>query len=302
MAVAAAFGWATYYVFVLWGTPGTAPSAILVYPFAFGGAGFVVLSLLAGHGRALAAEWSHPEAYLRCGLMLGMQLSVLACTYLAGPVDTSLLSLIGDVVVTPILAAALFAVPRDALRRVPVIAGLVLSLGGGTLTIVGGHRIAGVHGLGWVAVLACPFVVAIYFPLAARASESAPMPAVVGQSMLGAALGALLLTPALPGGTHGLLAIGPTGLALVAANGFVSFFVAPVLYFLAIRREGIVLPPLLMTAIPIFTLLLSTEVLHESVPWLGLVGIPIAVGGAVLAMRATAADPPPEGRWSRPAR
>ncbi|MGP8078543.1 MAG: EamA family transporter [Thermoplasmata archaeon] len=231
--------------------------------------------------------------------MLGMQVSILAATYLTGPVDASLLSLIGDVVATPIIAAALFAGPRSALGRPLVIAGLLLSLAGGTLAIVAGRRVASVHGLGWLAVAAAPIAVGLYFLLAARASESAPTSAVVGQSLLGAALGALLIAPLVPGGWAGLVRIGPEPFALLVGNGLVSFFVAPALYFLSIRREGIVVPPMLMTAIPIFTLVLSVEVLGQTVPWLGLLGIPIAVGGALVVLRSLVEAPGSSDRWAR---
>jgi len=297
LALGAALGWASYYLFVLWDTPGTAASAILFYPFAFGGLAFGILAAAAGQGRAFLRQWLIPAAYLRTALMLAMQLSVLASTYLAGPVVAALLSLIGDVVVTPILAAALFAGPRAAFRRPALLVGLLLSLGGGTLAIVGGHRIAAVHGWGWAAILGAPLAVGLYFLLAARASDEAPNSAVVGQSMVGAAVGAGLVAPWIPGGWAGLarLATVPTG--LLAVNGLVSFFAAPLLYFASIRREGIVLPPMLMTAIPIFTLAFSVGVLHQPAPVLALLGIPVAVVGAVLTLRAIAPAPTPEERW-----
>ncbi|MFY9717552.1 MAG: DMT family transporter [Thermoplasmata archaeon] len=298
IALAAAFGWSTYYLFVLWDTPGTAPSAILLYPFAFGGAAYVIWAVVAGHGRAFAGLWRTPGAYVRTALMLGMQLSILAATYLTGPVDASLLSLIGDVVATPLIAAAFFAGPRSALRRPLLVVGLALSLAGGSLAIVGGRRVADVHGAGWVAVLAAPIAVALYFILSARASDTVASSAVVGQTIVGAALGAIVMAPLLPGGTAGLVHIGSLPLALLAVNGLVSFFLAPALYFLALQREGIVVPPMLMTAIPIFTLVLSVEVLGERTPWLGLVGIPVAVVGAVLTLRMVTPGGPSTDRWA----
>jgi drug/metabolite transporter (DMT)-like permease len=302
LALAAAFGWATYYLFVLRGTPGTAPSAILVYPFVVGGGAFALSAIVSGHGPAIAREWRSPSAYLRTTLMLGMQVSILAATYLTGPVDASLLSLIGDVVATPLIIAALFAGPRASLGRPLFVLGLLLSLLGGSLAIVGGRRLSAVHGLGWLAVIAVPIAVGFYFILSARASESAPYSAVVGQSMLGAALGALLIAPLIPGGWAGLVGMGPVLFALLAVNGLVSFFAAPTFYFLAIHREGIVVPSMLMTAIPIFTLLLSVGILGLALPWLGLLGIPIAVAGALLTLATVGASSPSADRWARPGR
>lgn len=301
MALGAAFGWSTYYLFVLWDTPGTAPSAILLYPFLFGAAAYTAWAFAQGNGRAVATVWRASGAYLRAGLMLAMQLSVLAATYLAGPVDASLLSLIGDVVATPLIAAALFAGPRSSLGRPLFVAGLILSLAGGTLAIVGGQRVGAIHGFGWLAVIVAPLAVAFYFLLAARASDEAPPAAVVGQSLLGATIGVLIVAPLLPGGWEGIARVGALPLALLAVNGLVSFFVAPALYFLSIRREGIGVPPMLMTAIPIFTLVLSVGVLKEHLPELALAGIPIAVVGALATLRSVVSAPTAQDRWARPA-
>jgi len=297
-ALAAAFGWATYYLFVLWNTPGTSPSAILFYPFAFGGAAYVAWAVAGGHGRLLAGLWRTPGAYLRTGLLIGAQLSILAATYLTGPVDASLLSLAGDVVVTPIFAALLFAGPRSTVRRPAVVAGLVLSLVGGTIAIVAGRRLAGVHGVAWAAVIVVPVAVGLYFLLSARAADGVPASAVVGQTIVGAAAGGLLVAPLLPGGWPGIAAVAPVALGLLAANGLISFFLSYALYFFALGRAGVVVPPMLMTAIPIFTLALSVLVLGERFPLLALAGIPIAVAGSVLALGAS--GPVSAEGWARP--
>jgi drug/metabolite transporter (DMT)-like permease len=302
LALGGALGWAVYYVFVLWGTPSTAPSAVLVYPFVIGGVAYTLWTLASGRARDLRVVWSDPAAYARVGLMLGMQFAVLAATYLAGAVDASLLSLIGDVVATPLLAAALFAGPRSALGRPWFVAGLLLSLAGGGLAIVGGHRLAAVHGAGWLAVVGVPVAVGLYFLLSARASDVLPSATVVGQSIVGAAIGAAVLAPLVPGGWGGLVVHDPRDLVLLVANGLICFFVAPVLYFASLRREGVVVPPMLMTGIPIFTLVFAVVLLGESAPRLALLGIPIAVLGAIVVLRTVAASPPSPDRWARPGR
>lgn len=286
LALGAAFGWATYYLFVLWVTPGTAAVAVLFYPFAAGGIVFTLWAVADGHVRAAGAAWRSPAAYVRVLLMVTMQLSVLAATYLAGPVDSSMLSLIGDVVATPLFAIALGFATRSTLARPLFAAGLLLSLGGGVLTIVGGQRLATVSGLGWIAVSAAPVAVGLYFLLAARAGESIPIGAVVGQATLAAALVILCLSPVLPGGVEGLLRVGARPLVLLAINGLVSFFLAPLAYFRAMAREGYVVPPMLMTAIPAFTLLLSAAVLRLPIALLAIAGIPVAIVGGVLILRA----------------
>ena len=296
MALGAALAWASYYPFVLWGAPVSSPATILVFPFVAGGAAFAAFAAVSGEGRAFARQWTRPDALRLSGLMLAMQLSVLAATYFAGPVDASLLSLIGDVVATPILAAVLFGNPSGSLRRPAVVVGLLLSLAGGTLAIAGGRHLAAVRGAGWLVLGGTPIALALYFLLSARANETTPPAVVVGQSIWGAALGAIAVAPLLPGGWAGVVHPGLRGLALALANGLLSFYVGPTLYFGAIRREGILVPSMLMTGIPLFTLAFAAGLFAERTPAWALVGIPIAVAGAVVLLRGSVARPPGGGR------
>jgi drug/metabolite transporter (DMT)-like permease len=291
LSVAAAFGWATYYIFVLAITPGTSPSAVLVYPFLFGGIAYLGWASAEGHFRAFWAMWAEPGAWLRTSLLVVMQLSVLAATYLTGPVDASLLSLIGDVVATPIVIAFVFGAHREHIRSGWFALGLTLSLAGGTMTIAGGRSLSAIPLAGWAVVPAVPLAVAFYFLLAARANERAPASVVVGQSMLASGLVLALLSPAIPGGWAGLSVVGPGPLVVLVALGLTSFFLSPVLYFIAIRRAGLVIPPMLMTGIPVFTLLLSAVVLHLGLPLIAVLGIPVAVVGALLTLRGEVSPP-----------
>jgi len=290
LSVAAAFGWATYYIFVLAVTPGTAPSAVMVYPFLFGGVAYMGWAIARGHGRAFRDLWADPAAWARTALLVAMQLSVLAATYLTGPVDSSLLSLIGDVVATPIVVAVILGAHREQIRTAWFAVGLVLSLTGGTLTIAGGQSLTAIPWAGWLVVPILPLSVAFYFLLTARANERAPSSAVVGQSMLSAGLVTALIAPAIPGGWAGLAAVGPGPMTLLFVLGLSSFFLAPALYFDAIHRAGLVLPPMLMTGIPVFTLLLSASILHLSLPLIAVLGIPVAVVGALLTLRGEAPE------------
>ena len=292
LALFAAFLWSTYYLFVLGVSPAARPSAVLFYPFVGGGLAYTLWVVAHGHGRLLARTFAEGRAYVRVGLLLAMQLSVLAATYLTGPVDASLLSLLGDVVATPIVVAAIFAEGREELGAPLFVAGLVLSLAGGTLAIVGGHGLAAVHDLGWLVVIAVPVAVAFYFVLSARAGATAPVAVVVAQSMVCAAVGAAVLSPLLPGGVAALVTVGAVPLALLLVNGLLSFFVAPLLYFRSIERAGFVFPPMMMTGIPVFTLLLSAAVLGIPPATLALLGVPVAALGGIVALTAGARDPP----------
>lgn len=297
-SVLAAFLWATYYLFVLWVTPGTAPSAILAYPFLIGGVACVLWTVVAGHARDFGRLWADPMAWVRTALLYGMQVSVLSATYLAGPVDASLLSLIGDVVLTPVIVAVFLASYRPRIATTTFAVGLVVSLAGGTMAIVGGQSLSSVHGWGWLVVPALPLTVATYFLLTARAGRTVALSALIAQSTLAGGLLLVVTAPLFPGGWGGLVSVAPVPMVLLALCGLTSFFLAVALYFDAIARVGLVLPPMLMTAIPVFTLLLSSEVLGIRLPIVGVLGIPVAVLGGVLALRGEATEPSgelPEG-------
>jgi drug/metabolite transporter (DMT)-like permease len=285
LSLLAALLWATYYLFALWLRSGTPPSATLAFPFLYGGLAYSIFAVSRGHGKAWLALWRSPSAYLRIGLLAGMQVSVLAATYLAGPVDSALLSLIGDVVVTPILVAYLLGIGRAQVQTALFAVGIVLSVAGGGLTIVAGQRLSGLSDWGWLVVPVLPLTVAAYFLLTARANRTLPPSAVVSQSMFGAGLVCVLLAPAVPGGIGGLAGTDPYSALLLLLCGVTSFFLAPALYFLAIERAGLIVPPMLMTGIPVFTLIFSFAILGIALPWLGVAGIPIAVVGALLALR-----------------
>ena len=292
LSLLAALLWAAYYIFVLGVSPGTRPSAVFVYPFLFGGVAYTAWCLRGGHGAALTRLWKEPMSYVRVGLLLTMQLSVLASTYLAGPVDTALLSLIGDVVLTPILVAGWLLGYRSRFRSPVLLAGMTLCLVGGGLAIVGGHGLTALSGWGYVVLVAIPVSVALYFLTCARENERSPPSAVVGQSMLAAAVIGLAISPWLPGGVPALAVEDPVALTILLVTGLTSFFLAPALYFDAIRRAGYVVPPMLMTGIPVFAGILGWLVLGIAIPIIGIVGIPVAVVGALLALRGeTEPDP-----------
>jgi drug/metabolite transporter (DMT)-like permease len=279
------FLWATYYLFVLGVTPRVAPSALIFYPFLFGGLGYVAWVLPRREARPLLRLSFTGGAWVRVGLFVLMQVAVLAAALTAGPVDTSLLSLVGDVVLTPFLVMVLLREGTDRARSPGFLTGVGLSAAGAVLTIGAGNTIAPLQGWGLLVGPAVPLSVAFYFLLAARAALTVPTAAVVGQATLGSALVALAISPLLPGGWAGLVVSSPVDLGLLAALGLTSFFLAPLIYFDAIHRAGLVLPALLMAGIPGFTLLLSWFVLGIVPTLLAIAGIPLAVVGALLAIR-----------------
>ena len=295
LAIVSAFLWATYFFFVLAMTPGTAPSALATYPFLIGGAMYVAWAAYWGHGRVVLQLFREGSAWFRVGLITVMQLSVLASTYLAGAVDTSLLSLLGDAAVTPLLAMIVLREGRHRARSPEFVGGLVLAVFGATLTIVAGGGATSFRG--WALLIAplVPVTVGLFYILSAREGQHRPSSAVVGQSTLAGGFLCLLLAGILPGGWHGLLLTAPKPIVLMIGVAATTFFIAPVLYFRAVARSGIVLPALFQVLIPIFALLLSAVLLHLIPTPLGLLGIPIAVVGGFFAYRGAQAPAPPAG-------
>jgi drug/metabolite transporter (DMT)-like permease len=284
-ALLASLLWASYYLFVLYLDPTMGPAGLLAYPFVFGGIAYTLVAVGQGYGRVMVQLFREPSGYLRMLLLFGMQVGVLASTYTAGPVDTSLLSLVGDVTITPILVMVLLRQATDRARSPAFWTGVVLSTAGASLTILGGRSAPALHGLAWLVAPVVPLAVAFYFLLTAQANIRLPGTAVVAQATLGAAALSLLASPLLPGGAGGLGIASPTDLVLVAGLGVTSFFVGPYLYFRAIEWAGLLLPALLMATIPVFTLFLALAAFHTAPVLLGLIGIPVAVVGAALALR-----------------
>ncbi len=290
-AVLAAVLWAFYYLLILSLTPGTPTGAILFYPFLFGGLAYSVMAVRNGHAARWTALWTDRGAWGRILLIIAMQASVVAATFLDGPVDAALLSLMGDVVATPLLATLLFREHRGLWTTGAFVGGVLLCVAGGSLAVVGGSALLSPHGVGLLVAPTVPLTVALYFLVTARANRRIAPVAVVSQTMLGAAalVGAATLLG--PGGWAGLGAIGPADLILLAITGLTTFWIAPYLYFHAIQRAGLVLPALLMVVIPIVTLGLTAGLLHRLPSWLALVGVPIAIVGAALAAAVEQAPP-----------
>ena len=293
MGIVAALLWATYYFFVLAMTPGTSPSALITYPFLIGGSLYVAWAVYWGHGRVVLQLFRDGSAWGRVGLIVLMQFSVLASTYLAGAVDTSLLTLVGDAAVTPLLAMIVLREGRHRARSLPFVGGLVLAGVGASLTISAGGGASPFSGR---ALLVAPFVplsIALFYILSARASQHLPSSALVAQSTITGGLVCLVLAGVVPGGWAGLLLTSPVQLLLMVGVAVSSFFVAPVLYFRAVTRSGIVLPALFQVLIPVFALILAILLLHQVPTAIGFAGIPVAVIGGLFAFRGAQTPAPP---------
>ncbi len=298
-ALLAAFFWAAYYGFVLGLRGAVSPVAVITYPFLIGGAAFLARSAYRGELAAWVPLLVSPAQWARVLMFWGAQVGIVLLTLESAAVDASLLSLVGDAVATPLLVLVLFREGPERLRSPLFLAGLVLSTGGASLTILAGGALEPLSGLSIAVAPLVPVLVAGFYTGTARAARRAPVDALVGQAALAAAALGVPLALVLPAASGSLALPGPTAFGLLAATGLVSFFVAPRLFFAAIDRAGILLPALLMATIPIFTLGIAALLSGSVPPPLGLAGVPVAVVGAVLAVEGVAGRPgPPAGGGS----
>ncbi len=298
LALGAAFVWATYYIIVLRATPGAGAAGLVAYPFLAGGVAYLVWTMVQGHLPSFLQLFRSPAAYLRIGLIVGMQISILVATYETGAVDTSLLSLIADVVLTPILIYVLFREGGARLRSWTLSLGMTLSLAGASLTIVGEGVVAPLRGIAILVAPIVPLTVAFYFLAVAHTAREVPSSAIVAHATLGGGVVALALSPFFPGGPASLGFGSVATLAWILVLGVTSFFLAPVLYFRAIELGGLVLAALLMASIPVFTLGLAAAFLGTVPSLAAAAGVPIAVVGGILAIQGE--HPPWTPRYDAP--
>jgi len=285
LAVVAAFLWAVYYAFFISVRSSVSPVGIIAYPFLIGGLAFLLAETGAGRGRVAFGLFLSPAAWGRAGAFLGVQVCVVLVTFYSSPVDSALLSLVGDVALTPLYVMLLHGEGRRRLRSLAFLAGIVLSAAGATLTILDSGNLAPLTGIGILAAPFLPVFISVFFVESARAARQVPVGSVMAQAAVGAGLLILPATWLLGPATDGLGIAGLGAVALLVGCGLTSFWIAPALYFDSVRRAGIFLPSLLMAGIPVFTLGVTAVLLGHVPGWVGLAGIPVAVVGAVLAIR-----------------
>lgn len=293
LALLSAFLWASYYGFILGLHGRVSPLGLLAYPFLTGGVVYGLWAVHEGHGRTFLALFADPAQWGRIGMYWFAQVSVLLITLVAGAVDAALLSLVGDVALTPLLVMAVYGEGRERLGAPTFIGGVLLSGVGATLTILAGGAAQGLSGYALLVAPVEALCIAGYFVSTSRAARTLPMSALAGQSVLAAGLLSLPWTFVLPATTGSLDLSSGVDFALLLGCGATSFWVAPALYFLAIGRVGIILPALLMAAIPVFTVGFAAVFTGAFPTPLALLGVPIAVAGAILAIEGGTGAPAP---------
>ncbi len=284
-SVGAAFLWATYYVFLLL-LPGVSPLVLTVVPFLVGAVGFFALLAVRGlPPREWLVGWARPGTLFRGGLLLALQVDVVLATRLTGAVDTSLATLLGDALVTPLLVSASYGTGGERLRWRSFQAGIGLSTAGAVLAIVGGGTVAGLRPEGALLLLPLPIFVGVYFASVAQRAQVEPMPRLVAQASATAAFLGLPVGFLLGGTWFSAAGLTAGSLGVLGVMGITSFFVAPWAYFYAASRLSLVVPAVLQALIPVFTLLLVVAFALGSVDPYAWVGVPLAFVGGVLAVQ-----------------
>jgi drug/metabolite transporter (DMT)-like permease len=274
--------WAAYYPLIVV-LPSSADGVVLVLPFLFGALPFLALRSRTGPGDP-SGERTPLYAYVVAGIfMMALQLDVIVSTRLVGAVPTAIFTLLGDVVAIPIIS---FLFWREGSQRVlapKFWVGAIVATVGATLAIAAGESALP---LGWKLAaleIPIPILVGLYFAFVARLTQKVPIQRVVGPVTLCGFLASLVALPFL-GGLPSFGVLPPLGYVDLLVVGLTTFFVAPWAFFEASRRVSVVIPAVVNATIPIFTMVFMVGFLGAPIYLLALLGIPLAFGGALLAI------------------
>ena len=292
-AGAAALVWGSYYFFVLALPPSENLPLILLTPL-FGGAATLGASVLLDRVD-LAVCWRalrNPRLLLSGSCFVAFQFAAVLGTRQVGAVNTSIIVLASDVIGTPFLFHALWREEGRRFRQPAFWLGVAIISSGAVLTILAGGS---PEPLTPVALaLAIPlFLVSTLFVVSTEAANrQLPMLVVLGVGPLvlsgAASVGAAVVVG--PAAVLGDSA--PITLALLLSMSVLNYAVAPLLFFWSARRISLVIPSLLQAGIPVFALVYVAGLGLQPVTEVGLVGVVVAVTGAVVAVRSAREVPP----------
>ncbi len=285
LAFVASFLWAAYYPFIVV-VPASWDGAVLAFPFLFGALPLLALNAIRGlHGKETSPLSKNFLGMCLLGgaFMALLQLDVILSTRAVGAVLTAIFTLLGDVVAIPLFSFLLWREGASRVLSWKFWLGAAVAAAGALLAIVGG---GGDLPLGWrflALELPIPLLVGAYFALVAQMTQKARIDQVVGPVTLSGFVLSLLFLPLLGG--PGQLVAPPAWVYVdLLAVGLTTFFIAPWAFFGAGKRVSIVIPSVVNATIPIFTLLLMVGLLGTAITPLEVLGIPIAFGGAFLAI------------------
>jgi drug/metabolite transporter (DMT)-like permease len=284
-AAGAALLWASYYPFVL-AIPNADTVAVWALPPLFGGLTSTLLALFDGSGgsRAVARLLMRPSSAVLGVLFLAYQVNAILATRTVGSIDTSLVVLLSDILVTPLL---LYAIYREGGRRLryPVFWGGVALLGVGAALAIGGGAPPSTFGRDALAILLpLPLVTSFLVLRMDRGTRRAPLVPVLAAMMLLAFIVGAVGATALFGPGVVFPPWDPRTYTLFALYGVTNFSLAPILFFWSAQRISLVVPSVLQAATPIFALALVVLLGFTTAPALALLGVPLAVAGGIAAI------------------
>lgn len=297
-AVGAAGGaavlWATYYIFIL-ALPASENLAIILVTPILGGA--ITLGVASVVDRVGLAECRralvHPRVIASGLLFVAFQFGAVLSTRSVGAVNTSLIVLASDVAGTPLLFALISRGEGPRFRRPRFWAGVGIIAFAGTLTIVAGGSPEPLS-LATLALGAPLFLVSSSFVVMTdSATRRLPMLVVLGVgpilvSGLAAVVAAGVVGPGVLVGS-----VAPSTVAILLGMSALNYAAAPALFFWSARRISLVIPSILQAAIPVFTLVYVASFGLQPVTAIGLIGVPLAFLGALIAVRTPPAGPQP---------
>lgn len=281
----AAVIWASYYILLIL-LPGVAGTMVVVLPFAVAAVAFLLWHPDRTHGgspRILLERLATPTGLCLGALFLALQVDVVLATRWAGAVDASLVTLLADVVATPLIVFGLFRQDTERFRSWAFWGGVAVASIGAAGTIVAGGSGEALTRAGILSLLPLPFLIGFYFVWVNEESRHVSSGEVLGAAALAAALLGAVLGSVLFGPSWALTSLTPPQWLALVVMGLTTFYLAPFAYFWAARKTSILVPAVLQALIPVFTLLM-VALLGYHFPWIAWLGVPLAFLGSAIAV------------------
>jgi drug/metabolite transporter (DMT)-like permease len=277
LAVMAAFFWSTYYIF-LHMIGGADAFTVFIYPSLVGGLLFVLYGFIADGGIRLPERKA--DLLIPALGYLSSQIVIILSARINGGVLTSTFVLVGDAILSP---AIIFALGRN--RFIPrfslftpgllllVVSALVLSVYGGRFAV---HSV-----IGLALIVADPVLVSLFYVYLNGRIMIDGMARILAPTFLVSSLISvplfLLIYPSIPADVPGM-----NEFLILAVIGVTSMFAGYYLFFAASRISGFTLSSILMSMIPVFTLILSAAFISVPLTFSSVVLVFVAVFGASL--------------------
>jgi len=272
-AMLAAFLWSTYYIFIHY-LGAYSPLILFSIPSIIGGLLFLFLAAVTGR-RLIAVR--HRHFILPSAGYFASQMVIIISALLNGGVITAVFILIGDALLSPLLVFMLGwnrAVPKKSI----FVPGVVILMLSASLLSLYGHLVKVQSFTGMTALVFTPVFTSLYFIYTDRSIMQEGVSAVLAPAFL---IPGLLSLPFLA--FYGRIpVISPRDIFLFLSIGATSMFAGYLLFFEASRISTFVLSSVLMSMIPVFTLLLSVSLISGRISTIAFPLTAAAVLGAVL--------------------